>query len=329
MDTQEIGDLGIARLKLILAEINCGWQSFGQENDKGIDGFIILRKIVTKKSKKINKKTGKPKVRKNKKDSGEIIFAQVKTGQSFKKETLIRPDHYDILIGEDYINNRKPLWARMSSPVILIYVDDVKNEADLNSEDSYSSENKNIVLVPKSNKIASNARYNLKKLCGYKDKNIPSINLNSKDCYYMNFSNSLKKSAWDYYTNWKNDKLFKAANPNLNNINISRSGWRHISRKSRSSGKIIQSWMLLGAARKILEDIKHYEVIGREESYDLGNEKIFCDYIALKANVNFPFREKSLIFVVLRRKRKLDNLSNMTMETWFYSVYEKRRGLQR
>lgn len=334
MDTQKIGNLGINRLVLILANFNCGWQSYEQHNDKGIDGFIILRRTISKKIKKIDKKTGLPKIKisKNETDSGEIIFAQVKTGQSFKSETLTRPNHYDILIGEEYINNHRPLWNRMASPAILIWVDDKNNDAywtDLNSDDSYTTDNKGIALVPKSNKLDNNSRYFLKKLCGYKNKNIPSINLSSKDCYYINFNSSIKNAARKYYLDWKNDKLFKTANPYLNNINISRSGWRHLSRKSRSSGKVIQSWMLLGAAKIILQMIKHYEVIGRENIISIGNQKIFYDYIALKANVFFPFREKGLVYVVLRRKRTLDNLANITSETWFYSVFEKRRGLQR
>lgn len=71
-----------------------------------------------------------------------------------------------------------------------------------------------------------------------------------EDVSYFNFtSKTIKQAAKSFYKEWalSADRI----NPSIGEIIVSREGWRHISRRGRKPERIIQSWLLLGVAKKL------------------------------------------------------------------------------
>ena len=124
-------------------------------------------------------------------------------------------------------------------------------------------------------------------------------------------------------------KIGDRTNPSLGEIIINRSGWRHISRRSRGYDKIFQSWQLLSIARKMIQIVdKAYQITKHVSTFEDENQYILKDYISLRANIIIPNRNKTVIQVILRRSRTVNKVNRETnQKIWFYSVYEPRRGV--
>jgi hypothetical protein len=291
-----------------------GWQPYDHINDNGVDGIIIKRKAGI--------------------DTGEIIFTQVKCGNGggYFKKTKNRPRYFGVNVGEDYIKSHRPRWNKLFGPAILIYVD-FKTEkawwADLKEDSSYTSENKSIILVPKQQRFGEHSFGNFKNLKGalHFDPELTKIELGIEDVSYYDFTKTpIKKAAKTFYKKWSlsNDRT----NPVLGQIIVSREGWRHISRKGRKPERIIQSWNLLGAAKRIIQKVdKIYQLRQYKSMRDKLGNYIITDYISLRAHVFFPQRHNSIIQVILIRKRKFsfgDTLLESKIR--FLSVYEPMNG---
>lgn len=291
-----------------------GWQPYDHINDNGVDGIIIKRKHGI--------------------DTGEIIFAQVKCGSGggYFRATKNRPKEFGINVGEEYIKTHRSRWNKLFGPIILIYVDFKTEKAwwtDLKEEASYSIENKSIILVPKHQRFGEHSFGNFNTLKGFLhiDPELPEIELSFEDVSYYDFTKtSIKKAAKEFYKKWSNSN--ERNNPTLGEIIVSREGWRHISRKGRKSERIIQSWNLLGVAKKIIQTVENAYQLRKYKSLrdKLGNYLI-TDYISLRAQVIFPQRHSSVVQVILIRKRKFgitDNLLENKIR--FLSVYEPMNG---
>lgn len=317
-DTRQQEAVGTRVVEQIVREIwCCGWQEFEARNDNGIDGTIILRKRG--------------------KETGGLVFVQVKCGEGYRKDTAKRPNHIDVLLGKEHIETHRPRWRKLPGPVIMVYVDpstDKKNPlawwCDLNSDDSYTLENKNIVIVPKKQRFYQHSKGDLLKLCGSgpSDRDLPVITLGREDVSYISMGNKIKTDAREFYIAWSASDDRERTNPELGPVIVNRVGWRHMCRKDRSAERIIQSWMILGAAKKILTHVSKVDRLGRaiiKQEGD-GQTKVF-DYVGLRAQVLFPHRHQSVIQIVLRRCRAFDPMDGQVdHRVWFYSVYELRRG---
>lgn len=317
-DTRVQQAIGIRVASQIVTEyLLSGWQEIAAINDNAVDGAILLRK------------SGR--------DTGGIIFAQVKCGTAYRKDTKKRPNHIDVLLGREHIETHLPRWRAFPGPVILIYVDPSTDLAlphawwcDLKSESSYPDGNKNVVIVPKKQRFYKHTKGDLLKLCGSgpSDRDLNTIMLDKIDISYLSIRNKIKTDAREFYKEWAASDDHERTHPTLGPITINRVGWRHICRKGRSTERIIQSCMILGAARKMITDVSKVDRLGRatiEPGAD-GQTKVF-DYVGLRAKVVFPHRHQSVIQIVLRRFREFhpkDGL--MKSKVWFYSVYELRRG---
>src|SRR5690606_16449639 len=142
-------------------------------------------------------------------DTGEIMFAQVKcgTGSGYFKVTKKRPAHFGVNVGEDYINNHRKKWHRLSSPVILIYFDFHTHKAwwtDLHDVKSYSDENKSIILVPKHQIFGKHSFGEFKNLNGriFVSKEIERLDTENEDFSYLQLNDSIKSNAKKYYSDW-------------------------------------------------------------------------------------------------------------------------------
>jgi hypothetical protein len=148
--------------------------------------------------------------------------------------------------------------------------------------------------------------------------------MTEKDFQFLKFNKSVKESAREYYHEWIKAPLEERIHPELGDITISRVGWRHITRQDRKQNRIINSLALLSVAKKIItKTSKCYQVRQLETKSNLDGTFVLTDFLSIKCNVTFPFRQGSLIQVILKRKRKLNGNNDIIgSKIWFYSIYE-------
>lgn len=296
----------------------CRFQEFEARNDDGIDGIIILKKngIIT----------------------GEIIHSQIKSGKGYKKEY---PKHIGVKLGIKYIQKHRPRWNAIVEPAILIYVDEPKDKnsipnawwVNLKSDEAYSDKAKSIIFIPRTQRFADHTIGEIKKLCGTRhlDYRLQQIIIKRKDVNVFNLKDKLKEQARKFYTTWadkNNTPKAERTNPALGEIIISRVGWKHLTRKGRKIERIIQSFHLLGVAKRMIKEVLEPELFGHTKYTSENGIGIFRDYIGLRAFAIFPHRYESAITVVLKRERKVDESNGKELERkiWFFSIYESRRG---
>jgi hypothetical protein len=303
--------------KIVEGGMKSDWQQFDQSNDDGIDGFITFRK--------------------NGEVTGEIVLVQSKCYSTHQLNPGGQTDQIGLNIGKDYILKHLPRWGAMIAPVVVIYTQyaDIDDKAvswwtDANDANSYSSIEVSYILLPKKQRFKGHSIGDLKKLCGYRhqDYKLPRITLDRKDVSYFKLSSQIKQAAREFYKEWSSSDISERTNPTLGQIEINRVGWRHITRRKRKPERVIQSWQLLGVAKRLIKEIKEPEDLRHSRVETVGGWKIIEDYVGLRAFVIFPHRYESSVTVVLRRQRKINLADGSTENTiiWFYSVYETRRG---
>ncbi len=297
----------------------CRFQEFDHRNDDGIDGLIILKKnyIVT----------------------GELVHCQIKSGSGYKSKTNY-PEHIGIKLGIKYIQKHRPRWNNIIEPAILIFVDESKNNkitpnawwVDLKSPAAYSDKAKSILFIPKKQRFAEHSIGEIKKLYGTRhldlNDGLQEILLTRNDVNLFNLKDNIKVQARKYYIDWSTSPISEKTNPKLGEITISRVGWKHLTRSGRKTERVLQSLLLLGAAKRMIKEIKEPESFGHplfKAENDIGR---FQDYIGLRAFVSFPHRYESVLTIVMKRQRKvnLKNGKELERKIWFYTIYESRRG---
>jgi hypothetical protein len=296
--------------------VNTDWKSDFQEvdseNDDGIDAIIHIRKDGEK--------------------TGEIIYAQIKAGNGYIASSKNRPDYIGINVGEDYITKHRPRWNSLMGAVILIFMDDDHKAywTDLKDENSYTTDNKSIILIPSKQRFGAHSKGHFKKIGNVfpQDNRLLDIKIRSSDIAYLRIDKPLKQSARDFYKQWSNSKIEERTNPGLGEIIVNRSGWRHISRIKRGYDKIFQSWQLLSIAKKIIQTVdKAYQITKRESVSEDETQYILKDYLSLRAKIIFPNRSSSVVQVVLKRKKIVNKRNHdINQKIWFFSIYEPRRG---
>lgn len=313
-DTRPQDSVGISTVDIITqGEAKHGWQVFDTRNDNGVDGMIIMRK-----------RQGNERI-----DTGQIIFVQVKCGSpnGYYSETKKRPKHFGVNVGADYIISHLPKWQKLFGPVILIYVDYKTKKAwwtDLKDDNSYTPDNNSLILVPKRQRFGIHSFSEFKRLKGniHINSEIQQITIERSAVNLFKPTEKLKDSAKNFYRAWaaSQDRF----HPDLGEIIVSREGWRHICRKGRKTERIIQSWSLLGVAKKIIQEVRNVCQLRVETSITdtLGNYSQ-TDYISLRCQIIFPQRHGSIVQVVLKRRRKFNATKNcLESKIWFHSVYE-------
>ncbi|MDP2816470.1 MAG: DUF4365 domain-containing protein [Rectinemataceae bacterium] len=225
-------------------------------------------------------------------------------------------------------------WNLLQGPAIMVYVDFATKKAwwvDLKANASYCpDENKSIILIPRRQRFGMHTVGELRKMRGFYDldRKLDIIELNRDDLILGSFSTPLKKAANEYYRLWATAKLGETKNPSLGNIKVSRVGWRHITRRGRGLENIIQSWNLLGAARRIIcENAKPYQIRKLDVPLENGDRIILHDYVSLRSRIIFPNRQEAVVQVVIKRRQIIDQTSgDINVDNWFYSVHEPRKG---
>lgn len=293
----------------------CRWEELTARNDDAIDGLIFYKKkgLVT-----------------------DTIYVQVKTGKGYKKTPKTYPNHICIKLGIDYIEKHKPRWLSLPGPVILVYVEPAqvswKSTAwwtDLKNLESYSDSAKSYILVPKEQKFDISSKKQIYSLTGhrYQESVLTNIIIEDSLLKHLNLKDKpIKKIASEYYKSLSEIKL-KPSNKELREVKFTRVGWRHITRKTRSLQRIIQSFLLLPVAKEIIEKVDKFQIVDYYSIEDGEKNIIHYQTLLMQARVSFSFRYPAIVNLLLKRKIIVSAEKSETSSTvWFYSIFESRRG---
>lgn len=311
--TEQSEATGIRVVSQIVRERwGCRWQELDARNDDGIDGIIFL----SRKSE----------------DIGCHVFAQVKCGAGYRRDVQSRPAHITLNLGTEYIQKHIPRWNSCGAPVVLIYVDPTTDRtmphawwADLKASNSFPSDAKSRVVIPLHQRFFDHSKGDFIRLCGFTFRKglLPVIKLNRKEVLSYSFQSTLKENARRYYQKWANSPVGTRTSPAFGVVDVSRVGWRHICLKRRGLTRITQSWMLLGAASRIVNEVDSPTLIRELSRTNNGSATTTIHHIGLRAKVIIPQRTPAIVEVILLRRRVIDaNGETRRVRTWFYSVHE-------
>jgi hypothetical protein len=286
-----------------------GWQSIAPENDDAIDGIVFFRRKG--------------------RDTGQVLYVQVKAGPSYFREWKSLPDVVGVQLGEKYIEAHRPRWQALPGPVIVVYVlPRAKGApqawwADLRSDATYSPTNRQVLLLKRSSTFGPHSKGHLRRLTRPTTLDLPTIVAQRRDVNLSPLGKAFKSAARATYLDWSRLPVRDRTHPVLGPVEISRVGWRHITRADRRPERIVHSLHLLGIARRMIAAGGSPVPLGRTKSRtrSSGSHDII-DYLALRANVVFPHRGPGVAQMVLRRKRSFDNNGSVVQRLWFYSIYE-------
>ncbi|MFK5639499.1 DUF4365 domain-containing protein [Brucella sp. ZJ1_1] len=298
---------------LVRSHLHSDWQNIDAENDNGIDGLIFLRHGNA--------------------FLGRLLFVQVKSGPSFMVDYKKRPnDVIGVRIGEDYISTHRPRWEALPGPVILVYVAEPDKRSspiywqNLRSDESYSSTNKGVVLVPRSQTFGSEAKGALRRLTGSLPDDAPLKQIDLRKVQHLvNFSVYDRTAAKKFYKEWS--RSAERYHPELGEIEVTNAGWRHLTRHSRNPENVRNSFQLLEAARQMVIQGAGWRQLGSAKARQRYRTNDIVDALSLRANILFKSRAVGTVQVILRRTRTICNLTGSTRSRlYFYSVHELRRG---
>ncbi|HLF50936.1 DUF4365 domain-containing protein [Flavobacterium sp.] len=309
----------------------CGWQPIEQRNDKGIDGLIIMRK--------------------GGKDIGVNINVQVKCGVHYISS--YNKDEIKISISNK-LNEHITYWKTQLIPTILVFVipyipkrdkhgnivrievitdsGNVRKEIDwkesrikaeafwVNVKDVnvFDIDKKTIIKIDKKNRFGEHSKGDFLKLIEPYKTNIyiDRINLNLVNRNLLN-SDNFRKDARQFYKDWKliDNNYFPCKALGGEKIIISRTGWNHITNKSRGRERRNISLKLLGAAKQVIEEVEKYYLLQQVPNGEYLEQKI-----GIRGIVKTKNEGDKIIQVVILRKY---NESKDYDKYWFYSVHHR------
>jgi len=311
--------------RLVEVAWQSGWQEYAASNDDAIDGVILMRKGTAHPT-----------------DTGGLVYVQVKCGgNGYRRDQKQYPDHIGVMLGAEYIDSHRPRWQRVPGPAVLVFVDDSRDPmnppawwVNLKEGAAYSPTNTGMVLIPKTQRFGHHSKGEFHRLCGAArhDRLLETFTLSRNESLVptLGKNESLRNDAWAFYKAWRADAS-TCKNSALGNILVNRIGWKHMTRRDRLPERIVQSWTLLGAAKKIVMSSRNVFNLGHATTvtYDDRNSHT-VDYLGLRAMIVFSHRHHSVVQVVLKRSRLVCpiRVQDERQKIWFYSVYELRRGTQ-
>ena len=80
--------------KIVRIDWRSKWQEIARLNDDAVDGIIFLKR--------------------GRKPTSAIAFAQVKCGPGYRKDAQIRPNHIGVQVGAKYIEDHLPRWRSLN-----------------------------------------------------------------------------------------------------------------------------------------------------------------------------------------------------------------------
>lgn len=317
MRTIRIGASGVSLVShRTQSQLKSDWQGFDAENDDAVDGIILLKH--------------------RERFSGRLLFAQVKSGPSFKKENKnIDGNSFGVSIGRDYIMKHRHRWNALPGPAILVYVENPESVnsrifwQDLKKDSSYSKTNAGLVLIPRTKTFGSEAKGELRKLTGSVPDSLPlkEIDLRAARSLLATPNFSLK-IAKEFYRAWSisTDRV----HPELGEILVTSAGWRHITRQGRRSDNILNSLLLLEAAKEMVSQGADWRQLGSAKRRERTKTLDILDTLSLRAKIIFRQRTAAPVQVILQRVRSVCKTTGSTATNIkFLSVHELQRGNSR
>lgn len=337
LDTQSIGRIARVIFEQIVLDSGHLFQPIDGDLDNGIDGYIRLRK------KQIIKKVIKHKPVKCVEfvETGNLIGVQIKgvskipeTGSNSYYVNYANKQKFGVNFGkEESLKKSKIIWENFVGPMLLIFVDN-ENQicwwADLNNLDSYN-DNNYCVSIPKVQIFNSHSFRQINKIGKehFSVKNLITIDTKNHNFPQITLSD-FKNSAKKVYANLSGSGEFysETINPTLGKIEYSRSGWKHITRLNRRKMRIFNSILLLGISKIICENVTKFTAVKQGITRESERYIKKVDFLTLRANVNFNFRQSAIVQVVLRRVKTFDKIrgeNKVPTKVFFHSIYEPYR----
>lgn len=300
---------GLRMVKLFVEEFfHWGFQLIDQQNDDGLDGFIIIRD------------------RKGE-DMGARIHCQIKCGHGYKKGENDEYISIQPYTPKERLNDHLAMYAKMVEPTILVYVDPGIQEKDgrytngMNPPcwwirlDNYVHDNTSLIKIPKALRFGEHSKGDLLKMVKPILKNwnnYPEIFLDTQDKKLW-YSNNLKADAKDLYsrTSTINMQLTSETIP----VYVTRIGWRHINNKRRGDERINNSLKLLSVAFKFIANEPCSLIFLREKK----TRTVQCRDLYYAIRFRLTIKHVTLkIQIILRNwvnpQKDIDKF-------WFYSVH--------
>lgn len=337
LDTQGIGKKALNLAEQVILDSGHLFQPIDGDIDNGIDGYIILRKKV--KFKKVVDR--KEKRYEDFVETGNIIGVQVKgvsevptSGSNSYYVTYSDKTKFGVNFStKPNLNKSKTPWKNFVGPVILIFVE-IKTQllwwTDLNNPESYS-DNDYCVSVQKDKTFSKDAFKTIQKLGRelFLKTELPTIDTANYDFFTLAIRD-FKESAKSCYRNLSGSGEFfhPTINPILGEIKYSQSGWKHITRLNRRKMRIFNSLLLLGVSKKICEKVEKFSSVKKGLVRESNRFIKKVDFLTLRANVNFNYRQSSIVQVVLRRVKTFDKIHSAKQipdQIYFHSIYEPYR----
>ncbi|WP_319531124.1 DUF4365 domain-containing protein [uncultured Cohaesibacter sp.] len=297
LTNQRQGQIGVNVVeRIVLAEWGARWQPLEAHNDDAIDGLIFLEKGGEL--------------------SGQIVFVQIKCLAA----PLRNSGKYAIPINAPNLARNLGAWRKVVGAAIVVLVDPetlVARWTDIRPEATRTSSQ---IYVPSNNLFNKAAKHVISGLCGtlHQDLQAQKVHTFAEDFPHLRCRDHIQRSSRQVYKSLQNVPTRLGGNGEQ--VHFDREGWRHITRPDRSQLTRYQSFVLLGAVRKIIES---YNVRLIDSSKPLSN-MLDVSFMQIDSMVSFPFRQTGLIRLVL----KCVNVgSNDSPKLKFWTVYEPRRKL--
>jgi hypothetical protein len=263
-----------------------------------------------------------------------MLSIQIKSGRTYRVDFKAddRQGTFGLNLGRYYLEKHRSRWPTYPGPVLLIYVENPENRdtkvywQNLRATSSFSERNKIIVLIPTNNVFGSHMKGILKKLCGSVSDSAPlqKLDFTQKRSRLVR-PNFTRQMARKFYTEWAHKSETK--HPQVGKIDITSSGWRHLTRRSRRAENILNSLLLLEVAKEMRSLDIQVRQLGCAKKRELERAIYIVDHLALRAEVCFRYRESTIAQVIIRRVRTINKLNGDTFTRHcFLSVHELGRG---
>lgn len=289
-----------------------GWQQINQENDDGIDGYVIVRDNGGR-------------------DLGCNIRVQIKSGPSYLSSRPNGGKYVRIKPYNSEVNLKRHMddYAKAVQPVIMVWVNTQKIRTDgatyedlLRPEvwwerlDNYSYTGGTVLTL--THKLGEHSKgdwFNTVKPMLKDWSNHPLIRLDADD-KKLYYSTALKQDAKAFLKDWQTRiTIFNKGKNDELTIKKGRTGWRHINYARRGQLRIQNSLQLLSIAEKIILSDAIQPVKLGEKSMILGGKWV---KIGLRARVQVDKTTQLKVQVVLLIDARR---VNKTKECDFFSVH--------
>lgn len=330
LDTQGTGRKARIIAEQIILDAGHLFQPIDGDLDNGIDGYILLRKKV----KLLKEIKGNKVLCEDYVHTGKLVGVQVKgvteipnTGASSYYVSYADKAKFGVnFFKKNNLDNKKDIWKDFIGPVILIFVELNSKQCwwtDLNDNKTYA-ENDYCATINIESKFDVNCFKDIKKLGRelFAKVDIPTIEV-SRSQYAKFTLIDFKLSAKEIYKKLQVDKPI--VNPTLGKIEYSKSGWNHITRYNRGKMSIFNSLFLLNISKEICENVDKFSTVKKGLSRESKRFIKKVDFLTLRANVNFYYRQSAIVQVVLRRIKTFDLVNEENKvpdQIYFHSIYE-------